>query len=56
VVIFLHKLEEGNVNQELAKSVKLIVAKNRDGASGYFALKYQGNTTTFTEGLNENEK
>lgn len=50
VVIFLHKPEEQPSHLEkYEKIIRIIVAKNRDGNSGIFALKYQGNITKFIE-------
>jgi replicative DNA helicase len=52
VVIFLHKLEDNKNYQALTTPINIIVAKNRDGASGAFPLQYQGNTTQFIQGVN----
>lgn len=50
VVIFLHKPNEQPSHLDKSeKIIKVIVAKNRDGSSGVFALKYQGNITKFIE-------
>jgi replicative DNA helicase len=50
VVIFLHKPDEqlGHLNKS-EKLIRIIVAKNRSGSLASFALKYQGDITTFTE-------
>jgi replicative DNA helicase len=35
--------------KDYEKIITVIVAKNRDGRSGSFVLKYQGNITKFKE-------
>ena len=49
VVILLHRIEEKNNDQEKEKLIRVIVAKNREGESGSFLMKYQGNITKFIE-------
>lgn len=50
VVIFLHRQDDYPlVLKESEKIITIIVAKNRDGRSGSFVLRYQGNITKFKE-------
>jgi replicative DNA helicase len=51
VVIFLHRNDEQQpvYFNKCEKMITVIVAKNRDGSSGLFLLKYQGDITKFKE-------
>lgn len=50
IVIFLHRQEDYPLSlNESEKFITVIVAKNRDGRSGLFVLKYQGDITKFKE-------
>ena len=50
LVIFLHRQDDYPlVLKDYEKIITVIVAKNRDGRSGSFVLKYQGNITKFKE-------
>lgn len=50
LVIFLHRQDDYPlVLKDYEKIITVIVAKNRDGCSGSFVLKYQGNITKFKE-------
>lgn len=50
LVIFLHRQDDYPLAlKEFEKMITVIVAKNRDGRSGSFVLKYQGNITKFKE-------
>jgi replicative DNA helicase len=50
LVIFLHRQDDYPLMlKDYEKIITVIVAKNRDGRSGSFVLKYQGNITKFKE-------
>ncbi|MCA9385745.1 DnaB-like helicase C-terminal domain-containing protein [Candidatus Dojkabacteria bacterium] len=50
VVLFLHRQDDYPLAlKESEKMITVIIAKNRDGRSGAFVLKYQGNITKFKE-------
>ena len=50
LVIFLHRQDDYPLMlKDYEKIITVIVAKNRDGRSGSFILKYQGNITKFRE-------
>lgn len=51
VVIFLHRDDEKQPVdfKKCEKMITVIVAKNRDGGTGHFWLKYQGNITKFED-------
>jgi replicative DNA helicase len=50
LVIFLHRQDDYPLAlKDYEKMITVIVAKNRDGRSGSFVLKYQGNITKFKE-------
>lgn len=51
LVIFLHRQDDYPLMLKgYEKMITVIVAKNRDGRSGSFVLKYQGDITKFKEG------
>jgi len=50
LVIFLHRQDDYPLMlKDYEKIITVIIAKNRDGRSGSFILKYQGNITKFRE-------